>query len=177
LPFQELLLPVLLRKLHEIKTLEWIRILYAYPSFVNAELIKTIVDLPKVCHYVDVPLQHISNPLLKSMKRGITTQQTRELVRRFRQDIPDIALRTSFIVGYPGETEWHFEELLQFMEEAKFERLGAFTYSCEEGTAAARMKNQVSESVKRKRFERVMELQQVISKSNTISPFLLSITI
>ncbi len=160
------LLPDLLKELNQIDEVEWIRILYAYPLYVNDRLIEAIAGTPKVCHYLDMPLQHISDPILHSMKRGIGKARTVDLIRRLRSGIPDLAIRTTFIVGYPGETDTQFEELLDFMQEIQFERLGIFTYSQEEETPAGQMASQILKRVKQKRFSRAMELQQEISKSN-----------
>ena len=160
------LLPDLLKALNNVSGIEWLRILYAYPLFVSDRLIEAIATTPKVCHYIDMPLQHISNPILKSMKRGVDKDHTVNLIRRLRSAIPDLSLRTTFIVGYPGETEEQFQELLDFMEESKFERLGVFTYSQEEETPAGEMPNQIQKKVKQRRFAQAMELQQRISKEN-----------
>lgn len=160
------LLPELLRCLNRIDRLRWIRILYAYPSLVTEELIETMASCEKVCHYLDMPLQHASDRILKSMRRGTTKESTRALIAKLRRRIPDLAVRTTFIVGYPGETEEEFQELLDFMEEARFERLGIFTYSHEAGSLAASLPGQVPEKVKAKRLERGMVLQQRISQEN-----------
>lgn len=156
----------LLKKLDAIENIHWIRVLYAYPSCLSEQLINIIKNSRHICHYLDIPLQHISDPILQSMKRGITKQKIIESIRMMRQYIPDIALRTAFIVGYPGETDEHFEELLDFMSEMSFERLGIFIYSQEEGTEASRLPNQVSDDVKTRRFHKAMLLQQEISKRN-----------
>lgn len=162
----QFLLPELLSGLSEIDGIEWVRVLYAYPLFVNDRLIEAIASTPKVCHYLDMPLQHINDEILQSMKRGVGKDRTIALIKRFRNRIPDLAIRTTFIVGYPGETEKQFEELLQFMEEIKFERLGVFTYSQEENTPAALLPKQVAPKVMRKRLEKAMLLQQKISYNN-----------
>lgn len=160
------LLPKLLRQLNEIPKLHWIRILYAYPSLVTDELMEAVASLEKVCHYLDMPLQHATDRILKSMRRGATQESTRRLIRKLRARIPDLAIRTTFIVGFPGETEKEFQELLSFMEEAHFERLGIFTYSREEGSFAAGLPGQIPERVKRKRLEEGMLLQQKIAREN-----------
>ncbi len=160
------LLAELLTRLNQIPGLRWIRILYAYPSLVNPELIEALATLDKVCHYLDMPLQHINDRILKSMRRGTTTQVTRRLLARLRERIPDLAIRTTFIVGYPGETEKEFGELLEFMEWARFERLGIFTYSPEVGSPAAVLSEPLSEKIKQKRLEAAMILQQRISEEN-----------
>ncbi|MBI4387937.1 MAG: 30S ribosomal protein S12 methylthiotransferase RimO [Candidatus Omnitrophica bacterium] len=162
----QFLLPELLQSLSSISGIEWVRILYAYPSFVTDSLIQAIGKVPKVCHYLDMPLQHISDPILIAMRRGVTKKRTIDLVERLRGVIPDLALRTTFIVGFPGETDLQFRELLEFMEQFQFERVGIFTYSQEEGTSAGQMANQIPEKIKRQRFAQAMELQQEISKSN-----------
>lgn len=160
------LLPELLCRLNNLSNLHWIRILYAYPSLVTDLLIDSIRDLGKVCHYLDMPLQHISDRILKSMRRGVTQASIRRLIEKLRQKIPDLALRTTFIVGYPGETEAEFEELVDFIKEARFERLGIFTYSPEEGSTAARLSDQIHEKTKSKRREEAMLLQQRIAGEN-----------
>lgn len=160
------LLPQLLTALDAIKGLKWIRLLYAYPSCVTDELIETIRSQAKICHYLDLPLQHISDSILNSMKRGMTRRSTYALIQKLRRQIPDLAVRTTFIVGYPGEGEREFQELLEFIDEARFERLGLFTYSREDGSEAARLDRQVPEAVKEKRFHEAMALQQRISRSN-----------
>ena len=160
------LLSDLLTELNTIQGIRWIRLLYAYPSCVDNRLIDTIGSLDKVCHYLDMPLQHISDPILKSMRRGMTKKSTYALIGKLRSRIPDLAIRTTFITGYPGEGEREFQELLEFMEEAHFERLGMFTYSQEEGSHAAGLPGQIAEPVKEKRFHQAMTLQQKISKDN-----------
>ncbi len=160
------LLPKLLQQLDKISGLEWIRLLYAYPSCITEDLMKTMRDSEHICHYLDMPLQHASDRMLLAMKRGITKRKTFDLIEKFRKTVPDLAIRTTFIVGFPGETGEDFEELLSFMENVKFERLGIFTYSQEEGSVAAKMPYQVAETVKQDRLERAMQLQQEISKQN-----------
>lgn len=160
------LLPELLSRLSGISHLRWIRVLYAYPSLVSNELIESIANLEKVCHYLDMPLQHISDKILRSMRRGTSCNSTRRLIEKLRRRIPDLAIRTTFIVGYPGETETEFKELLSFLAEARFERLGIFTYSKEEGSLANSLPGQVAEGVKDRRLEEAMLLQQSISRAN-----------
>lgn len=160
------LLPKLLEGLNRIENLRWIRVLYAYPSCVNDALIEALGSLEKVCHYLDMPLQHISDPILKSMRRGMTKKSTYALIEKLRKQIPDLAIRTTFIVGYPREGDQEFKELLEFIETAHFDRLGMFTYSNEESSQAALLENQVPERVKEKRFHEGMLLQQKISKEN-----------
>ncbi len=156
-------LETLIRELAAIDGLAWIRLLYAYPDGITDGLIQTIKNEPKVCKYLDLPIQHISDPVLKRMNRRSTEPQIRELVARLREEIPDIALRTSLIVGFPGETEEDFRTLLHFVEEAQFDRLGVFCYSREEGTPAAEMPDQVSERVKRERYKKLMKAQARVS--------------
>jgi ribosomal protein S12 methylthiotransferase len=153
----------LLNKLSEVDGIEWIRLMYAYPSHFPDELIEVIANNPKICKYVDIPLQHISDNVLKSMRRGTTAKQTRKLISKLKERIPDIAIRTTFIVGYPNEGEREFNELCDFVNEIKFERFGTFTYSIEENTASYILGDPVSEETKLKRKEILMELQKDIS--------------
>ncbi len=164
----DFLLPELLRELNKVDGIEWIRLLYAYPSCVTDDLMRAMRDSEKVCHYLDMPLQHASDAMLLAMKRGITQRRTLDLIKKFRETVPGLAIRTTFIVGFPGETEKDFEELLAFMEQVRFERAGVFTYSREEGTPSAAMKNQVPEKTKKQRLERAMLLQQKISQENNM---------
>ncbi len=156
----------LLRALAQVDGLRWIRLHYAYPRDVPDALVEAIADEPRIVKYLDMPLQHSSDRLLRAMKRGRDSVFLRELLARLRARIPGLALRTSLIVGLPGETEGDFEDLLRFVEEQRFERLGVFEFSPEEGTPAAEMARQVPDEVKRARFERVMELQQRISREH-----------
>ncbi len=153
----------LLNKLSEVKGIEWIRLLYAYPSHFPDDVIETIAENPKVCKYLDMPLQHISDNVLKSMRRGITSRRTKELLMKIKERIPEIVLRTTFIVGYPNETEKEFNELLDFIEQIQFDRIGAFTYSVEEKTPAFILGDPVSEEEKEDRKFRLMEFQSQIS--------------
>jgi ribosomal protein S12 methylthiotransferase len=153
----------LIEALSQVDGIEWIRIQYTYPAGFPKDLISLMVNNPKVCNYIDMPLQHINDQLLKSMKRGLDGAKTRDLVRSLRNEIPDLSFRTAFIVGYPGETDEMFEELCDFVSEMKFERLGVFTYSAEEDTAAYDLGDIVPEAVKQERMERLMEIQQSIS--------------
>jgi ribosomal protein S12 methylthiotransferase len=159
-------LHALLRELAKVDGVRWIRLHYAYPRDVPEALVEAIADEPKIVKYLDMPLQHSSDRLLRSMKRGRDSVFLRELLARLRARIPGIALRTSLIVGLPGETEEDFEDLLRFVEEQRFERLGVFEFSPEEGTPAAEMRRQVPDDVKRARFERVMAVQQEISRDH-----------
>jgi ribosomal protein S12 methylthiotransferase len=156
-------LVTLLRRLAQIPDLRWIRLLYAYPDGISDSLIELIRDEPKICKYLDLPLQHISDPVLKRMDRRSNEQQIRELIAKLRREIPTIALRTSLIVGFPGETTEDFGALMQFVEQARFERLGVFCYSREEGTPAATMPDQISERVKRERYRKLMRAQARLS--------------
>ncbi len=156
-------LPELLRELDQLRGLEWIRLLYAYPNCVTDELLEVIQNSKHICHAIDLPLQHVSDSILQKMKRGITKRRTVDLIRKMRAKVKDLSLRTTLIVGFPGETERDFQELLDFIEETKFERLGVFAYSQEEGSVAAALPGQVSEAVKKERVAKAMALQQRIS--------------
>ena len=156
-------LPELLRKLAQISGIYWIRLLYCYPEEITEELIEAVATEPKVCHYLDIPIQHASDPVLKRMGRRTTEEELREQVRKLRERIPDICLRTTLISGFPGETQADFEELYRFVNEMEFDRLGVFPYSQEEDTAAAVMPDQVEEAVKETRRDELMELQQAIA--------------
>ncbi|MBJ6727895.1 30S ribosomal protein S12 methylthiotransferase RimO [Geomesophilobacter sediminis] len=153
----------LVRELAKLDGLKWIRLLYAYPDGVTDSLIELIKTEPKVCKYLDLPIQHISDPILKRMKRRSGEEQIRTLIGKLRSEIPDIAIRTSLIVGFPGETNDDFKKLLQFVEETRFDRLGVFCYSREEGTPAAEMPDQVSERIKRERHKKLMRTQARVS--------------
>jgi ribosomal protein S12 methylthiotransferase len=154
----------LMKALDGIAALAWIRMLYAYPNFLDQPLLELIRDSDKICKYVDIPFQHISRALLQRMRRGKSGSAVREAVKKLRDAIPGLTLRTSLIVGFPGETEADFEELLDFVEETEFERLGVFKYSDEEGTAAAKLDGQVPEEEKERRWQEVMDLQSVLSR-------------
>ncbi|MEG8947792.1 30S ribosomal protein S12 methylthiotransferase RimO [Rosettibacter firmus] len=153
----------LVNDLSSIEGIEWIRIMYAYPSHFPESLIDTIADNPKVCKYIDLPLQHISDNVLKSMRRGITKKRTIELIEKLRTKIPDLTLRTTFIVGYPNETEKDFEELCNFVKETKFERFGVFTYSMEENTVSYELGDPIPAEIKEERKAILMEIQKDIS--------------
>ena len=153
----------LLHALGEIEGLEWIRVLYCYPEEIELPLIEEIRDNPKVCHYLDLPIQHSSDRILKVMNRKTRRAELKEKIALLRREIPDICLRTTLITGFPGETEEDLEDVLSFIREERFDRLGVFPYSQEEGTYAATMDNQVPKSVKNKRLSRIMELQQEIA--------------
>ncbi len=153
----------LIGELAGIEGLSWIRLLYAYPDGIRDSLIRLIKEEDKVCKYLDLPLQHISDPILQRMNRRSTEAEIRTLISRLRSEIPGIALRTSFIVGFPGETEEDFTKLLHFVEEVQFDRLGVFCYSREEGTPAAEMPDQISERIKRDRYKKLMRAQARVS--------------
>ena len=157
-------LTTLLRQLNAIEGDFWIRLLYTHPAHWSDELIRTIAECPKVARYIDIPLQHISDAMLDRMQRETSGDYIRDLIRRIRAGIPGIAVRTTFIVGFPGETEADVDELCAFIRETKFERLGVFRYSQEEGTRGAKMENQIPAKVKEARWHRVMALQQVIAR-------------
>lgn len=167
--YSRLVLPSLLAGMEQIEGLTWIRILYAYPTYLTDDLIKTMAGSRKICRYLDLPLQHASNTVLKRMSRQGDRDGYLRLVEKLRHRIPGITLRTSFIVGYPGETEAEFQELLEFMQQVKFDHAGVFIYSREEGTRAAEMTGQVPEDIKQKRWEKAMKLQQGISLDNNRS--------
>jgi ribosomal protein S12 methylthiotransferase len=156
-------LTTLLRELNAIEGDFWIRLLYTHPAHWSDELIKTIAECPKVARYIDIPLQHISDHMLGLMQRETSSAYIRDLVQRIRAGIPGIAIRTTFIVGFPGETEADVDELCEFIRETKFERLGVFRYSQEEGTRGAKMENQIAPKVKEARWHRVMKLQKEIA--------------
>ena len=156
-------LHILLKKLCEIKGIRWIRVLYCYPEEIYDELIETIRDEKKICHYLDLPIQHASDRILKRMGRRTSRAQLEEIIGKLRREIPDIALRTTLITGFPGETQEDHEELMNFVDEMEFDRLGVFTYSQEEDTSAASMEDQIDEEVKKDRQEELMELQQEVS--------------
>jgi ribosomal protein S12 methylthiotransferase len=153
----------LLRALSEVEGIEWIRLHYAFPTGFPEDVLEVIRNNEKVCNYIDIPLQHISDSVLKSMRRGTTHQKTDALLRKFRLEVPGIAIRTSLIVGYPGETEEDFQELKQWVNDTAFDRLGVFTYSHEENTHAHLLEDDVPEEVKHQRAEEIMELQSDIS--------------
>ena len=156
-------LHILLQELAKIKGIRWIRILYCYPEEIYPELIETIKNEKKVCHYLDMPIQHASDAILKRMGRRTTKAQLKETVSLLRKEIPDIVLRTTLIAGFPGETQEQHEELMEFVDEMEFERLGVFAYSPEENTPAASMQDQIPEEIKEERRDAILELQQEIA--------------
>lgn len=156
-------LHLLLKKLCQIKGIRWIRVLYCYPEEIYDELIQVMKEEKKICHYLDLPIQHASDKILRRMGRRTTRAQLTEIIHKLRREIPDIVLRTTLITGFPGETDEDHQELMEFVDEMEFDRLGAFTYSPEEGTPAEKMENQVPEEIKEDRRDELMELQQEIS--------------
>lgn len=153
----------LLERLADVEGIEWIRLHYAFPSGFPLDVLKVMRENEKICNYIDIPLQHISDPLLKSMRRGTTKQKTIDLLQQFRNEVPNIAIRTSLIVGYPGETKDDFAQLEEWVAQTRFDRLGVFTYSHEENTHAFHLKDDVSEKVKQERANQIMDLQSDIS--------------
>jgi ribosomal protein S12 methylthiotransferase len=162
--YHKSMLVPLLEQLSAIDGISWIRLHYAYPEHFPAGLIDIMQSNPKICNYLDIPFQHISDRMLKIMNRGYTKEDTWQLIREIRLKMPDAAIRTTLLVGHPGETEEDFAELLEFVQEARFERLGVFTYSPEEGTRSGDMyEDDIPEEVKQERYSRIMETQQAIS--------------
>lgn len=156
-------LPALLHALSDVDGIEWIRLHYAYPSKFPLEILDVMAEREAVCNYLDMPLQHASDPVLKAMRRQITRRETEELLHEIRARVPGIALRTTMLVGFPGETEEDFEELCDFVRKQRFDRLGVFTYSHEEGTSAGELADDVADEIKADRANRLMEIQQEIS--------------
>lgn len=165
--YQKKMFHILLKKLSEIEGILWIRILYCYPEEITDDLIDVMKNEPKICKYLDLPIQHASDRILKQMGRRTNKQDLINIINKLRENMPDIVLRTTLITGFPGETEEDHEELLKFVEEMRFERLGVFTYSKEEDTPAAKLKPQIIEKVKKQRQNEIMELQQEIVFTNT----------
>lgn len=159
-------LPELLNRVSEVSGIAWVRLHYAYPGFFTDELIETIASNPKICNYIDMPLQHSEDSILKRMRRPGRQRDVRELVGKIRSSIPEVALRTSIIVGFPGETEEDFEKLCEFVREMKFDRLGVFSYSQEEDTPANRLPDQLTDEVKEFRQNTLMEIQREVAKDN-----------
>ncbi len=153
----------LLQKLVEVEGVEWIRLHYAFPTGFPMDVLEVMKNEPKICNYIDIPLQHIADPILKSMRRGTTKAKTTKLLQEFRAAVPDMTIRTTLIVGYPGETEEDFQTLKNWVEEMRFERLGCFTYSHEENTHAYNLEDDVPEDVKMDRANKIMEIQSQIS--------------
>ena len=161
--YKERKLADLLLALVDVEGIEWIRLHYAFPTGFPENVLQVMREQPKVCNYLDIPLQHIADPILKSMRRGTTKEKTTNLLKKFRTEVPGIILRTSLIVGYPGETEEDFDTLKNWVKEMRFERLGCFTYSHEENTHAHQLKDDVTEQVKQERSNAIMEIQSQIS--------------
>lgn len=153
----------LLERLSDVEGIEWIRLQYAYPSGFPMDVLKVMRDRSNICNYLDIPLQHISDKLLKSMRRGITKQKTIDLIDSIRQTVPEIAIRTTLICGYPGETEKEFQELANWVEQTRFDRLGCFTYSHEENTHAFKLEDIIDQEIKEDRVAEIMDIQQQIS--------------
>jgi len=160
-------LPQLLRELCKIEELKWIRLLYCYPEEITDELIDVIAEEEKVCSYLDMPIQHANTAILKRMGRRSTKEELIHLINKLRNRIPDVCLRTTLIVGFPGETDEEYEDLVQFVTDMKFDRLGVFTYSKEEGTAAAKLKGQIPKKIKELRKDKIMKLQQAICEEKS----------
>lgn len=158
------MLAELLEEISQIDEIKWIRFLYCYPEGIDDKLIKEVATNPKICKYFDIPIQHISNSILKLMNRHTTKEKVEELIRKIRKEIPEVILRTSLIVGFPGETDEDFEELYNFVQEAKFDKLGVFPYSKEDGTPAEKLPNQIPEKIKKQRLNKIMRVQKKISK-------------
>ncbi|MCI9064057.1 MAG: 30S ribosomal protein S12 methylthiotransferase RimO [Clostridia bacterium] len=158
------MLAKLLKDICKIEGIKWVRFLYSYPEGITDELIETVKNESKICKYFDIPIQHISNEILKRMNRKTSKQNIERLIKKIRKEIPDVVLRTSLIVGFPGEEQKHFEELYEFVKDTRFDKLGVFEYSKEEGTPAANMPNQIHHMTKKSRFNKIMEIQQQISK-------------
>ena len=156
----------LLQKISQIPEIKWIRFLYTYPEGITEELIQTVKNNEKICKYFDIPIQHISNTVLKRMNRRTSKEQIEKLIEKLRTEIPNVTLRTSLIVGFPGETIQDFEELQKFVEKAKFDKLGVFMYSKEEGTPAAKLLGQIHTNTKKSRYNKIMKIQQKISNQN-----------
>ena len=154
----------LLERLCKIDGIRWIRFLYSYPESITDELIKVVKENDKICKYFDIPLQHISNNVLKRMNRKSNKESTEKLIKKLRQEISNVIIRTTFMVGFPGETEEDFNQLYEFVKEAKFEKMGAFKYSKEDGTPAEKLKDQVHPKTKQRRYNKIMEIEKVASK-------------
>lgn len=154
----------LLQEISKIEEIKWIRFLYSYPEGITDELIEVVANNPKIAKYFDIPIQHISDDILKKMNRRTSKKQIKELIEKIRKQIPDVTLRTSLIVGFPGETKENFEELYQFVNDIEFDKLGTFMYSKEDGTPAEKLPNQIHGNTKKARYRKIMELQQEIAK-------------
>ena len=160
----------LLEQISDIPGVEWIRLHYAYPSKFPYDILKVMRERDNICNYLDIALQHISDNMLSKMKRNVTKQETLDLLARLREEVPGIHLRTTLMVGHPGETEEDFEELMQFVKDAKFERMGAFAYCEEEGTfAAKKYEDDIDEDVKQDRLDAIMRIQERIAMESNVS--------
>ena len=164
--YEKPMLAELLHKISKIEGIEWIRFLYTYPETITEDLIQEVKDNDKICKYFDIPMQHISNSILKKMNRKSTGESIRKLITKLREEIPNVVIRSTLMVGFPGETEEDFEELYEFVKWAKLDKLGCFTYSKEEGTVAYKMENQIHPMTKKKRYNKIMALQKNISEEN-----------
>lgn len=156
----------LLEHLSKIEKIKWIRFLYSYPETITDELINVVKNSNKICHYFDIPIQHIANPVLKRMNRHSNGESIRKVISKIRKEIPDVIIRSTVMVGFPGETKEDFNELYNFLKEAKFDKLGAFAYSKEDGTPAEKLKEQIHPQTKKSRYNQIMKLQKEISKQN-----------
>ncbi|MFC1559762.1 30S ribosomal protein S12 methylthiotransferase RimO [Candidatus Margulisiibacteriota bacterium] len=161
-------LHILVAKLAKIRRLKWIRIMYAHPAHVTKELIKAMKNERKVCRYLDLPIQHSCDRILSLMRRKISSQELKKLIANLKENVPNLAVRTSIIVGFPGETDKDFKELVDYIKEERFERLGAFKYFKEEGTPAAKMRGQITEGVKLRRLDKLLKVQRLISRRNNL---------
>ena len=164
--YNELKLAELLQQISKVEGIKWIRFLYSYPETITDELINIVKENDKICKYFDIPLQHISDPVLKRMNRKSNEASIRNLISKIRKEIPDVVLRTSLIVGFPGETKEDFEKLYNFVKETRFDKLGVFMYSREDGTPAEKLPNQIHGNTKKARLNKIMSLQQEISREN-----------
>src|SRR5690606_30455223 len=162
--YQRRALPDLLEELSKVDGIEWIRLHYAYPHKFPFDVLKVMAENPKVCNYLDIPLQHVSDSVLSSMRRQITKSETQQIIQRIRTEVPNVSIRTTFLVGFPGESEQDFKELCEFIETQRFDRVGVFQYSHEEGTRAFGMVDDVPDEVKAERARRIMEIQESISE-------------
>lgn len=160
------MLSELLEELRKIEKIKWIRFLYSYPETITDELINVVKNSNKICHYFDIPIQHIANPVLKRMNRHSNGESIRKVICKIRKEIPDVIIRSTVMVGFPGETKEDFNELYNFLKEAKFDKLGAFAYSKEDGTPAEKLKEQIHPQTKKSRYNQIMKLQKEISKEN-----------
>ncbi len=164
--YKEPQLAKLLKQLEKIKKIKWIRFLYSYPETITDELIQVVKESSKICHYFDIPIQHIANPVLKKMNRKSNAESIKKVLNKIRTEIPDVIIRSTVMVGFPGETKEDFEELYNFIKQEKFDKLGAFSYSKEDGTPASKLKEQIHHQTKKSRYNKIMKLQQEISRNN-----------